>query len=74
VPPYNPAARGFLPLWRSGDACPGCGAGHWYVGAITAECAWCATALPLLEPRTVPSVVMGRRGDKGRWVPAEWRR
>lgn len=26
---------------------PGCGRSHWLVGRMTAECAFCATALPL---------------------------
>ncbi len=29
--------------------CPGCGGTHWTVGRATAECANCATALPLAE-------------------------
>ena len=28
--------------------CPGCGGSHWMIGRLTAECAYCATALPLL--------------------------
>jgi hypothetical protein len=27
--------------------CPGCGRSHWYIGSTTAECGFCATALPL---------------------------
>jgi hypothetical protein len=27
--------------------CPGCGRSQWLVGRTTAECAFCATALPL---------------------------
>lgn len=27
--------------------CPGCGGRHWHIGRSTAECAFCATALPL---------------------------
>jgi len=27
--------------------CPSCGKSHWWVGRITAQCAFCATALPL---------------------------
>ena len=27
--------------------CPGCGRTHWHVGRTMAECAFCATALPL---------------------------
>jgi len=35
--------------YRSGKAlgCPGCGQSNWHVGRTTAECAHCATALPL---------------------------
>lgn len=29
------------------DRCPGCGRGHFYVGRVSAECAFCGTALPL---------------------------
>ncbi|HEX6260227.1 MAG TPA: hypothetical protein VFZ51_06205 [Woeseiaceae bacterium] len=41
--------HGFLPIYREGKAnvCPGCGAGQWFIGRITAECAFCGTALPL---------------------------
>jgi hypothetical protein len=28
--------------------CPGCGKTHWIIGRTTAECAFCATALPLI--------------------------
>ncbi len=34
----------------SGAACPDCGKSHWLVGRSTAECASCATALPIREP------------------------
>ena len=27
--------------------CPGCGQSHWMLGRLTAECAFCGTALPL---------------------------
>ncbi len=37
------------PTYRPGNelGCPGCGKSHWHVGRSTAECAYCATALPL---------------------------
>lgn len=28
--------------------CPGCGNSQWMIGRMTAECAFCATALPLI--------------------------
>jgi hypothetical protein len=31
--------------------CPGCGRSHWYVGRVSAECAFCRTALDLEESR-----------------------
>ena len=41
--------RGYVPLYREDEVnrCPGCGRTHWYVGRISAECAFCGTALPL---------------------------
>ena len=29
------------------NKCPGCGRGNWLVGRLLAECAFCATALPI---------------------------
>ena len=29
--------------------CPGCGKSHWLMGRMTAECAYCGTAIPLNE-------------------------
>ncbi|MBO9713750.1 hypothetical protein [Sphingomonas sp.] len=37
--------------------CPGCDKSHWMVGRVTAECAFCGTALPLIEGM---SLGMGR--------------
>lgn len=47
--PFNPRVRGLHTLYREGETnhCPGCGRTHWYIGRITAECAFCGTALPL---------------------------
>ena len=48
---FNPAVRGFQPVYHSGEVnhCPGCGRTHWYIGRLSAECAFCETALPLLD-------------------------
>lgn len=45
----DPAARGFLPIYReaSRNHCPGCGQTQWLIGRIMAQCAFCETALPL---------------------------
>lgn len=52
--------RGYGPLYHSGETnhCPGCGRSHWIVGRISAECAFCSTALPLVEAgMTAPSTL-----------------
>ncbi|OQW45022.1 MAG: hypothetical protein A4S16_02490 [Proteobacteria bacterium SG_bin6] len=40
---------GYRPSFRAEEInrCPGCGGNHWYVGRITAECAFCGSALPI---------------------------
>ena len=49
--PHDPAIRGFLPIYRAGEVnhCPGCGRTHWYVGRLSAECGFCATAIALAD-------------------------
>lgn len=39
--------RGYVVLYRQRQVnhCPGCGRSNWYVGRLTAECAFCATAI-----------------------------
>jgi hypothetical protein len=51
---FDPAARGLHVLYRPNEVnhCPGCGRTHWLIGRVTAECAFCATAVPLEEQRT----------------------
>ena len=43
--------HGYMPMYRDDELnhCPGCGRSHWLIGRITAECAFCSTALPLAE-------------------------
>jgi hypothetical protein len=57
---HDPQARGWVTVYRHDVAnyCPGCSRSHWLVGRTSAECAFCATALPLAA--TV-DVVNGRR-------------
>ena len=47
------ARRGHHIVYRSNtlNFCPGCGRSQWYVGRISAECGFCATAVPLAEAR-----------------------
>ena len=42
------AQRGYHAVYRQGQVnhCPGCGRSHWHVGRVSAECAFCGTALP----------------------------
>ena len=48
---HDPATRGYHAVYREGETnhCPGCGRSHWIIGRFSAECAFCATALPLAE-------------------------
>ncbi len=48
-PTVDPAARGLHVVYRQGQRnwCPGCGREHWLIGRRLAECAFCATAIPL---------------------------
>jgi hypothetical protein len=54
--------------YRAGERndCPGCGRSQWIIGRATAECAFCHTALPLLDSRCrTPRVVgFGKGGGK----------
>ena len=52
--PFNPSARGYHAVYRDGEInhCPGCGRTHWHIGRMSAECAFCSTALPLREALT----------------------
>lgn len=75
--------HGFLPLYRLGELnrCPACLRSQWYVGRSTAECAFCATAMPL-EHTGLEGVALGglywdrdvlRHGwhYRGRWSGGE---
>ncbi len=48
---FNPNARGYHAVYHDGEVnhCPGCGRTHWLIGRLSAECAFCGTALPLKE-------------------------
>jgi hypothetical protein len=48
------------------DPCPACGGRQWLVGRVSAECASCATALPLIDAgKTGAGLIRGtvRGGD-----------
>jgi hypothetical protein len=47
--------------------CPGCNRSQWIIGRVSAECAFCSTALPLADqpasqPR--PMLKLGKGGGK----------
>ena len=46
------AERGYVVLYQrqASNACPGCGGSNWFVARLTAECAFCGTALPIAQP------------------------
>lgn len=48
---HDPMGRGYHAVYRENEVnhCPGCGRTHWLVGRLSAECAFCSTALPLAE-------------------------
>jgi len=58
--PLNLLSRGFVITYRAQEKnrCPGCGKSHWYVGRMTAECAFCGTAVPLADTNMLGSGVM----------------
>lgn len=49
--------RGYRVVYRHQEVnfCPGCGRTHWLVGRTSAECGFCATALPFATgPYSIP--------------------
>lgn len=49
---FDAQERGHSVVYRSDrvNHCPGCDRSQWLVGRSTAECAFCATAVPLANP------------------------
>lgn len=47
APAFDPGKRGFAPIYTPGCKCPGCHRSQWWVGAQSAECAWCGVAVAL---------------------------
>lgn len=64
--PAEPPKRGYRFVYRDGERnnCPGCGHSNWYIGRSAAECAFCATAVPLESSAGTgnPAIVHRRRG------------
>lgn len=61
---FNPQARGYHAAYKPGETnhCPGCGHTHWLVGRLSAECAFCSTALPFSGEQIAgaPAVIFTR--------------
>jgi hypothetical protein len=68
---FNPARLGFRIVYRANETnhCPGCGRSHWIVGRMSAECAFCATALPLERGFTVGTGLFRNRGKTDAFAP-----
>ena len=51
---WRPFERGYYAVYREHEVnhCPGCGRTHWIIGRLSAECAFCSTAMPLKEALT----------------------
>lgn len=64
-----PALRGYSAVYREHEInhCPGCGRTHWIIGRLTAECAFCSTAMPLADGLNArqPKPVLFQRGRGG---------
>lgn len=52
-----------IPLYypQEVNRCPGCGRSHWHVGRTLAECAFCGTALALVDPIAAEALPVWRR-------------
>ena len=72
---FDWTSRGYHAVYREQQInhCPGCGRTHWIIGRTSAECAFCATALPLasacLQPRYAPLFIHAN-GKKDRPLAA----
>jgi uncharacterized protein (DUF983 family) len=56
---FDPAHRGYVVTYRAGLDCPGCGRSQWWVGRVSAECAWCGTAVGFARPEQVKREIEG---------------
>jgi hypothetical protein len=71
---YRLYERGYHAVYREHEVnhCPGCGRTHWLIGRMSAECAFCATALPLAEAsmrsHNGPVVIQHKNRDAHAWA------
>jgi hypothetical protein len=70
----SPFERGYHAVYREHEVnhCPGCGRTHWLIGRVSAECAFCATALPLAEASTrfhrSPTIIQHKNAGTPAWA------
>jgi hypothetical protein len=70
----KPYERGYYAVYREHEInhCPGCGRTQWIVGRISAECAFCSTALPLAEAslrsHSGPVIIQHKNRDAHAWA------
>ena len=73
---HDPKGRGYHAVYREQQVnhCPGCGRTHWIIGRMSAECAFCTTALPLAEAsmrsHSAPAIIKhrNRNSDNPAWA------
>jgi hypothetical protein len=71
---WKPYERGYHAVYREHEVnhCPGCGRTHWLIGRVSAECAFCETALPLAEAsmrsHNGPVVIQHKNRDAHAWA------
>ena len=70
--PHDPVIRGYHAVYRAGEInhCPGCGRSHWIIGRFSAECGFCATALPLADTGLLGTGTHSRNRRTG-WIEAD---
>jgi hypothetical protein len=70
----RPDERGYHAVYREHEVnhCPGCGRTQWLIGRMSAECAFCATALPLAEASMRshhgPVIIQHKNRDAHAWA------
>jgi hypothetical protein len=71
---WRPYERGYHVVYREHEVnhCPGCGRTQWIIGRVSAECAFCATALPLAEAsmrsHNAPVIIQHKKGHIHDWA------
>ncbi|WP_370714674.1 hypothetical protein [Sphingomonas sp. IW22] len=65
--PFTAGTPGYRLAYHLGEDnhCPGCDRSHWLVGRMTAECAYCGTALPIGVGRTAGGGLFRSQGKPG---------